>query len=144
MILGTLEILAEAFTLSEKAGIGAPQLYDLIKDMFPAPPCASSRFHPELFVCTELLFVSHRFINYGAKMVNDQFDGTKGFAIEGGLKDANHIRNLVTELNAPMPVVVSLRSSCLDNAVLKHVRSGHRASAHLDRSSGARCDEAPW
>ncbi|KAI0919997.1 hypothetical protein AcW1_002889 [Taiwanofungus camphoratus] len=83
MILGSLEILAEAFTLSEKAGIGAPVTYEFVKDMFPAPP----------------------FINYGGRMVRDDFDGTKGFAIDGGLKDANHMRRLVTDLNCPMPVV---------------------------------------
>ncbi|KAI0964133.1 hypothetical protein AcW1_001023 [Taiwanofungus camphoratus] len=109
MILGTLEILAEAFTLSEKAGIGAPQLYDLIKDMFPAPP----------------------FINYGAKMVNDQFDGTKGFAIEGGLKDANHIRNLVTELNAPMPVVDTAHQHIL-TARAEHAAMKLRGEATFD------------
>ena len=27
-------------------------------------------------------------IAYGDKMVNDLFDGTKGFAIDGGIKDA--------------------------------------------------------
>ncbi|KZT08781.1 uncharacterized protein LAESUDRAFT_742425 [Laetiporus sulphureus 93-53] len=83
MILGSLEILAEAFTLSDKAGIDSAQTYELVKDLFPAPP----------------------FVNYGNKMVQDSFDGKKGFALEGGLKDANHIRHLVTDLNSPMPVV---------------------------------------
>lgn len=41
-------------------------------------------------------------------MVRDDFDGTKGFAIDGGLKDANHMRRLVTDLNCPMPVVVRI------------------------------------
>ncbi|EPT03350.1 NAD-binding protein [Fomitopsis schrenkii] len=83
MILGSLEILAEAFTLSEKTGIGSATTYELVKDLFPAPP----------------------FVNYGNKMVTDAFDGLKGFAIDGGLKDANHVRRLVTEYNSPMPAV---------------------------------------
>jgi hypothetical protein len=31
------------------------------------------------------------FLNYGPKMINDDFDGSKGFAIEGGLKDAMYV-----------------------------------------------------
>ena len=42
MILGSLELLAEVFTLSEKAGIGAPLAYQLIKDLMPAPPSVSA------------------------------------------------------------------------------------------------------
>ena len=42
MILGSLEILAEAFTLSEKTGIGSATTYELVKDLFPAPPCVQS------------------------------------------------------------------------------------------------------
>ena len=42
MILGSLEILAEAFTLSEKTGIGSATTYELVKDLFPAPPYAPS------------------------------------------------------------------------------------------------------
>lgn len=102
MILGSLEILAEAFTLSEKTGIGSATTYELVKDLFPAPPCALS--------IAELCGLADSccsFVNYGNKMVKDAFDGLKGFAIDGGLKDANHVRRLVTEYNSPMPAVVS-------------------------------------
>ncbi|PCH34285.1 hypothetical protein WOLCODRAFT_22575 [Wolfiporia cocos MD-104 SS10] len=109
MILGTLEILAEAFTLSEKAGIGAPTAYELVKDLFPAPP----------------------FINYGRKMVTDEFDGLKGFAIDGGLKDANHIRRLVTELNSPMPVVDAAHGHILTARAI-HEDQKHRGEAKYD------------
>jgi len=81
-ILGCMETLAEAQTLSEKAGIGAQAVHDLIKDLLPAPPL----------------------IGYGEKMVNDLFDGTKGFAIDGGIKDATHMRRLTLDHNSPMPV----------------------------------------
>jgi 3-hydroxyisobutyrate dehydrogenase-like beta-hydroxyacid dehydrogenase len=33
MILGTLEILAESYTLAEKAGIPASEVHDLVKGM---------------------------------------------------------------------------------------------------------------
>lgn len=40
-------------------------------------------------------------------MVHDLFDGSQGFAIDGGVKDSTHIRRLATELNSPMPALVS-------------------------------------
>ncbi|KAH9938436.1 uncharacterized protein B0H18DRAFT_1081104 [Fomitopsis serialis] len=83
MILGSLEILAEAFTLSEKTGIGSATTYELIKDLFPAPS----------------------FINYGNRMATDSLDGQHGFAVDGGLKDASHMRRLLTEYNSPMPMI---------------------------------------
>lgn len=92
LILGSLELLAEVFTLSEKAGIGASQVQQFIKDTMPAPPL----------------------ISYGEKMVQDNFDGSKGFAIDGGLKDSAHIRKLATELDSPMPALVGLMTRSTD------------------------------
>lgn len=46
--------------------------------------------------------------NYAEKMVHDLFDGSQGFAIDGGIKDSTHIRRLATELNSPMPALVSV------------------------------------
>lgn len=43
---------------------------------------------------------------YCNKMVHDLFDGTKGFAIDGGIKDSTHIRKLAAEVNSPMPALV--------------------------------------
>lgn len=37
VILGSLEILAETFTLAEKSGIKPGQLHSLLKDLMPAP-----------------------------------------------------------------------------------------------------------
>jgi hypothetical protein len=72
----------------------------------------------------ELLKPTHDYslVAYGNKMVNDLFDGSVGFAIDGGIKDAksvprvlvmdisflydfqsSHIRRLSSELNCPMP-----------------------------------------
>ena len=49
MILGSLELIAEVYTLAEKAGIGAAPVHQFIKDIMPAPPsvhassCVSDR-----------------------------------------------------------------------------------------------------
>ncbi|KAF8899114.1 NAD-P-binding protein [Infundibulicybe gibba] len=83
MILGSLEILAEAYTLAEKSGIGAENVHDLVKEVFPAPGMVA----------------------YSDKIAHDKFDGSAGFAIDGGIKDASHIRRLTAEVNSPMPVI---------------------------------------
>ncbi|EJD04439.1 NAD-binding protein [Fomitiporia mediterranea MF3/22] len=82
MILGFMEVMAEALTLGEKSGVTAPAVHGLIKELFPSPIT----------------------LNYANKMTNDLFDGSKGFAIDGALKDASHVRSLSTEFNSPMPV----------------------------------------
>jgi len=83
MILGTLEILAESYTLAEKSGIAASQVHSLVKDIFPAPGI----------------------IRYSERMSNDNFDATTGFSIDGGIKDASHIRRLTAVHNSPMPSI---------------------------------------
>lgn len=37
LILGSLEILAESFTLGEKSGISSDLVQTLVKDLMPAP-----------------------------------------------------------------------------------------------------------
>ncbi|EKM61550.1 uncharacterized protein PHACADRAFT_248231 [Phanerochaete carnosa HHB-10118-sp] len=91
MILGSLEVLAEALTLSEKSGIKPTQVHGLVKDLLPAPLLDA----------------------YCNKMVNDLFDGTKGFAIDGGIKDSTHIRKLAAEVNSPMPALDSAHQHLL-------------------------------
>jgi len=83
LIMGANELLAETLTLGDKSGIGAQAVLNLVKDIMPAPGL----------------------IAYGERMVNDNFDGSKGFAIDGGIKDSVHIRRLTAELNCPMPAV---------------------------------------
>jgi len=83
MILGTLEIMAEAYTLADKSGIGCENVHNLVQELFPAPGM----------------------MRYSSRMATDNFDGTTGFAIEGGIKDASHIRRLTAEHNSPMPVI---------------------------------------
>ncbi|KAG5352440.1 hypothetical protein C0989_002342 [Termitomyces sp. Mn162] len=83
MILGTLEVLAEAYTLAEKSGIDAENVHNFVQDMLPAPGT----------------------IAYSDKIAHDKFDGSVGFAIDGGIKDASHIRRLTADFNSPMPVI---------------------------------------
>jgi len=83
LILGSLEVMAEALTLGEKTGIGSDTAYQLMKEIIPAPLVAA----------------------YGDKMVNDRFNGAEGFSIDGGIKDAGHIRRLTGDVNSPMPVI---------------------------------------
>ncbi|KAK2461459.1 hypothetical protein APHAL10511_005922 [Amanita phalloides] len=83
LILGNLEILAEAFTMADKSGIEPHRVLELVQDILPAPPI----------------------VNYANKIANGLFDGSKGFSIDGGIKDASHIRKLTEEHNSPMPVV---------------------------------------
>ncbi|KZV74135.1 NAD-P-binding protein [Peniophora sp. CONT] len=82
MILGCLELLAESFTLGAKSGIDQQIIHDWVKEMFPVP----------------------LFAHYGDKMLNNKFDGSIGFGIDGGIKDASHIRRLTSQVNSPMPV----------------------------------------
>ncbi|KAG8738164.1 hypothetical protein FRC10_007223 [Ceratobasidium sp. 414] len=90
-ILGSLELIAETQTLADKSGVGAEQLDAFINDLFPVP----------------LL------VNYSKKMLNDSFDGNKGFHLEGGLKDANHILQLSQDSNSPMPIITTARDHLL-------------------------------
>ncbi|KAI1793053.1 NAD(P)-binding protein [Ganoderma leucocontextum] len=115
MILGSLELIAEVYTLSEKAGIGAASVHQFIKDVMPAPPL----------------------ISYGDKMLHDKFDGSKGFAIDGGLKDSQHIRRLATELDTPMPALDAAHHHMLTARALyaNQVRTGEAKFDVLDWSS---------
>ncbi|KZT54131.1 hypothetical protein CALCODRAFT_22767 [Calocera cornea HHB12733] len=114
MILGTIEMLSEAMTMAEKSGLGGELFYSFIKDMFPAPS----------------------FIGYGAKILTDDFDGSKGFAIEGGLKDAGHIRRLVEEKNCPMPMVdIAHQHMLTARAYAAKLKDGERRWKELDWSA---------
>lgn len=75
--------MGEAFTLAEKGGIEAETVQTLLKDLLPAPPCVY-KFGRFILHAHGL----HSLVNYGEKMVHDAFDGSKGFAIDGGIKDA--------------------------------------------------------
>jgi 3-hydroxyisobutyrate dehydrogenase-like beta-hydroxyacid dehydrogenase len=38
-------------------------------------------------------------------MLHGKFDGRLGFALDGAIKDASHIRQLAADTNAPMPMI---------------------------------------
>lgn len=99
-----MEVLAETQTFAEKAGIGAEAAQNFIKgtssydlygivadyrftDFLPVPGyvplynMALSHRNADLSPCSPM--------GYGNKMLNDLFDGTKGFAIDGAIKDAS-------------------------------------------------------
>ncbi|KAF7307591.1 NAD(P)-binding protein [Mycena indigotica] len=83
MILGTLEIFAESYTLAEKSGIPAQEVHKLVKEIFPAPGL----------------------MRYSERMSTNNFDAKTGFSINGGIKDASHIRRLTAVHNSPMPAI---------------------------------------
>jgi len=82
MILGVIELLAEAQTLAAKTGIAPAQVHQLVQELFPCPPM----------------------VNYSARISNAYFDTSKGFPVEGGIKDASHVHHLATEHGSPMPL----------------------------------------
>lgn len=115
LILGSIELIAESMTLAEKSGCGSDKLFEFIQDFFPAPPI----------------------LNYGNKILHDNFDGSKGFAIAGGLKDASHIRRLTSMHNSPMPVVdIAHRSMLTAQAIhSKQTAAGSAKHEILDWSA---------
>lgn len=64
-------------------------------------------------------------------MVNDLFDGTKGFAIDGGIKDSTHIRKLAGEMNCPLPALVIIHHFVRDIFVILTVFTQDTAHQHL-------------
>ncbi|KAI6120689.1 NAD(P)-binding protein [Pisolithus croceorrhizus] len=83
LIMGANELLAETLTLGEKSGIGAQTVHNLVREIMPAPALLA----------------------YADKMVNDKFDGKAGFAIDLGIKDSLHVRQLAAETNCPIPTI---------------------------------------
>ncbi|KAL7417916.1 6-phosphogluconate dehydrogenase [Mrakia frigida] len=83
LIIGVIELLAETMTLAEQSGVGQDKLYELIKDVYPAPS----------------------FLTYGKKMLKNDYNGQDGFTLAGGIKDAAHIRKLAEEHGVPMPLI---------------------------------------
>ncbi|KAF9270678.1 NAD(P)-binding protein [Marasmius fiardii PR-910] len=115
LILGTLEVLGEGFTLGHKAGISSNLVHSLVKEILPAPGT----------------------VRYAERIAHDNFDGTVGFAIDGGIKDASHIRRLTAELNAPMPVIDIAHQHLITARAINTAQKeqGHPAFETLDWSS---------
>ncbi|KDQ63078.1 hypothetical protein JAAARDRAFT_29074 [Jaapia argillacea MUCL 33604] len=113
MIMGFLEVMGEGFTLAEKSGVGSQVALNLIKDLFPAPPLMA----------------------YGEKMVHDLFDGSTGFAIDGGIKDASHVRRLTNDHNCPMPLI---------DVVHQHLLTARALHEDRKRAGTAKYELVDW
>jgi hypothetical protein len=70
-------------------------------------------------------------------MLHNKFDGTVGFAIDGGVKDATHIRRLSAEHNSPMPAIDTAYNSLLTARALHtaQARTGTTSFPVLDWSA---------
>jgi hypothetical protein len=70
-------------------------------------------------------------------MLHNKFDGTVGFAIDGGVKDATHIRRLTAEHNSPMPSIDTAHHSLLTARALhaSQARTGTTSFPVLDWSA---------
>lgn len=89
--------------------------------------------------------MTYSVINYGEKMVNDLFDGSNGFAIDGGIKDSMHIRRLTTDLDSPMPALVRLsQKNCMNRDFLISQFSGFGAPTSFDCPCSPCCKEGAW
>ncbi|KAG2057079.1 NAD(P)-binding protein [Suillus hirtellus] len=110
-----LELLGETLTLGEKSGIGQQTVYDLITEIMPAPAI----------------------ISYGKKMINDSFDGSVGFSMDGGIKDSSHILRLSAELNCPMPAVSNAHRSMITTRAIHQAQvvSGTQQWDIIDESA---------
>jgi hypothetical protein len=75
------------------------------------------------------IYIFCRWLGYGDKMLHNKFDGSVGFAIDGGVKDAGHMRRLATEHNSPMPTVDVAHNNLLT------ARALHTAQARTGSTS---------
>jgi hypothetical protein len=70
-------------------------------------------------------------------MLHNKFDGTAGFAIDGGVKDASHIRRLTADHNSPMPAIDTAHHNLLTARALHtaQARTGTTSFPVLDWSA---------
>jgi len=113
LILGSIELIAEAYTIAGKSGVGQENVYEYIKEIFPAP----------------------LWLAYGDKMLHNKFDGSAGFSIDGGVKDASHMLRLSTEHNSPMPAI--------DNA-LHHMLTARALHTAQERTGNTTFPVLDW
>ncbi|KIY52016.1 NAD(P)-binding protein [Fistulina hepatica ATCC 64428] len=119
MILGVIEIMAESFTLAEKSGLDTDTVLGVVNELFPNTPYV------------------HAAAGYAERMCHDKFDGSQGFSIEGGIKDATLIRKLTTEHNSPMPALDIAHQHLITARALHRVATleGQQSVEVLDWSS---------
>lgn len=106
LILGNLEVLAEAFTFAQKSGIAEENVNTLINGSFQCHfdiPADYADLHPRVFPSTKVLLNlrmktrfdmrSQSIVSYAHKMMTNDFDGKEGFSIDGGIKDATFVKS---------------------------------------------------
>lgn len=81
--LGFIELLSECFTLADQTGVGGSNLLELVKCQHNSPAL----------------------VRYSERIMNNKFDATGGFTVDGGLADSQNIRHLADTNNVPMPTV---------------------------------------
>ncbi|KAF8324060.1 NAD(P)-binding protein [Clavulina sp. PMI_390] len=138
MILGQIELLAEAMTLADKSEVGAANLYDVIKGKYLAARittlidfCSYQMERQPSCPLLRRFFSSQPFLGYGAKILNDQFDGSTGFALEGGLKDASYARKLAIASNSPVPTVDTAHQNLIAARAM-HARLAAKSAAPFE------------
>jgi hypothetical protein len=109
MILGAVEIMAEAYTLAEKSGISSDLVNNFIKGrrhLTAISLCSDILLTCRNIPCTWVrsviiviqsvrIYWSSRMMAYSDRMAHDNFDGSTGFNIEGGIKDATYVLFLI-------------------------------------------------
>ncbi|CAG5008928.1 3-hydroxyisobutyrate dehydrogenase [Dyadobacter sp. CECT 9275] len=88
MIGASIEMMAEAFTVAEKSGIGRQQIYEML---------------------TQTLFAAPIFQNYGRIVANHAYEPV-AFRLPLGLKDVNLTLQTATKVNVPMPIADLVRN----------------------------------
>ncbi|KAJ3829369.1 NAD(P)-binding protein [Lentinula raphanica] len=88
MILGAVEVIAEAFTLGKSV----------------CTPSSMALTISSLIIVVEIL-PAPGLMGYADRMTRDHYDGVDGFSLDGGIKDASHIRHLTAKYNSPMPII---------------------------------------
>ena len=87
MILGMIEILAEAFVVAEKSGLGTEQLDNFIQLMFPQSP----------------------FAGYSQRMISGEYapvhPNRPGFQVDLARKDCKHAMDIAKKSGARFEVV---------------------------------------
>jgi hypothetical protein len=106
------------------------------------------------------LILFYSWLNYGDRMLHNNFDGSAGFSIDGGVKDASHMRRLSVEHNTPWPAIENASNHMLTARALHHAQecagttsvpvldwssliAGTRVAAGLDPFSGAEASYSP-
>ncbi|KAG0266727.1 hypothetical protein BG011_001186 [Mortierella polycephala] len=80
-VVGTIELLAEGLNLAEKVGVDQQAVLQFIQTFFPTPS----------------------WTGYSQKMVDGSTSKEGGFAVDLGMKDVRHMRDLAAQNGASLP-----------------------------------------